>query len=655
MQNTLKNLFLTGSIAASLAHAAGDDTTKIYKGQEVVVTATRMAIAPEDAPAQVRLISSEEIQRVNGTTAADILQIIDGVNIRDYGATGGVKTISTRGLLSANVTILLDGNPINDQQNGIVDLALLPLSSIDRVEFVSGGASALYGGNAMGGVVNLITRKASQDLHASVKGGIGSFGARNGAFELGERFDSIGMIAGISQESGNDDFPFLYHRINAADTTLNRINADYKRTLAYWNGDYRPSNDITVNSFVHYVKFERGVPGSLPYPSADARQSDEAFRAALGVTLHLEQNFSATLNGSYNHNIEIYREPSSMTDLSYTSQQWMLNAQCEWKPISWDRVVGGAEYGENTLDANGISGSNFYGTLYLDTLVMSPLRIQESAYLSNECTLQNESDWFDRVVLYQTLREDYYSDVKDDAFSPKLGANIRINKQYNVHIRSSWGQDFRVPTFNDLYYPNYNNPNLSPERSTAFDVGVLGSIDQTGRQTLEITYFNIAAKDKIVNGTFGPYNIGQAENSGLEVRYDYHSIDNHFDAYAGFSFVDARKKDRISETDSTYNKYLSFVPLASGVFGISFETEIGRVSINEIYTGLRYVDYDNVNSSFLPAYAITNVNFSKTFPLSSTKLAVRCVFQNVFDVDYQSYPGYPMPGRSVRVSAEVEY
>jgi vitamin B12 transporter len=212
-----------------------------------------------------------------------------------------------------------------------------------------------------------------------------------------------------------------------------------------------------------------------------------------------------------------------------------------------------------------------------------------------------------------------------------------------------------VPTFNDLYYPNYNNSNLSPERSTAFDVGVLGSIDQTGRQTLEITYFNIAAKDKIVNGTFGPYNIGQAENSGLEVRYDYHSIDNHFDAYAGFSFVDARKKDRISETDSTYNKYLSFVPLASGVFGISFETEIGRVSINEIYTGLRYVDYDNVNSSFLPAYAITNVNFSETFPLSSTKLIVRCVFQNVFDVDYQSYPGYPMPGRSVRVSAEVEY
>ncbi|MGD0591369.1 MAG: TonB-dependent receptor [Bacteroidota bacterium] len=647
MQHTLNFFFLTGCIAASLAHAAGDDTTKIYKGQEVVVTATRSAIAPEDAPAQVRLISSEEIQRINGTTAADILQIVDGVNIRDYGATGGVKTISTRGLLSANITILLNGNPINDPQNGIVDLALLPLSSIDRVEFVSGGASALYGGNATGGVVNLITRKASQDLHASVKGDIGSFGARNEAFELGGRFDSIGMVAGISHESGSDDFPFLYHRINAADTTLNRTNADYNRTLTYWNGDYRPSNDITVNSFIQYVKFERGDPGSLAFPSADARLSDETFRATLGTTCQLEENISATMNANVNHNLENSRDTSNATDLSYRSFYWMLNAQCEWKPISWDRVVGGAEYGENTLEANGIS----FGFPF----IMNPVRIQKSVYLSNECRLENESDWFNLVVLYQTLREDYYSDVKDDALSPKLGANIRINEQYNVHIRSSWGQDFRVPTFNDLYYPNYNNPSLSPERSTAFDVGVLGSIDQTGRQTLEITYFNIAAKDKIVNGTFGPYNIGQAESSGLDVRYDYNSIDNRFDAYAGFSFVDARKKDKISETDSTYNKYLSFVPLASGVLGLSFETEIGRVSINEIYTGLRYVDYENVNSSFLPAYAITNVNFSKTFPLSSTKLTVRCTVQNVFDEDYQSYPSYPMPGRSVRVSAEVEY
>jgi vitamin B12 transporter len=647
----MRSLF--GTIACSVlflsnAAAADADTAKTYHTNEVVVTATRTAIHPEDAPAQVRIVSTEDIQRINGTTTADIMTLVNGVSVSDYGATGGMKTITTRGLPASNVTILIDGNPINDQQNGLVDLSLLPLSSIDRIEFVSDGASALYGGNATGGVVNLITRKASQDMHISISGGLGSFAARSGAFELGGRFKDIGMIAGISQESGSDDFPFLYHRTNAADTTLYRTNADYTRTLAYWNGDYQPSNNISVNSFVHYVKFERGTPGSLSWPDAHSRQSDETFRIALGVTYQIEENFLVTINGSYNHTIEIFS--GSWGSSTYKNNQGLLNAQVEWRPLECDRVIGGAEYGENTLDVDG------WG--------LSPLRIQKSAYLSNEYTLQRESDWFDRFIFYQTLREDYFSDVKDDALSPKLGANIRLNKEYNVHIRGSWGKNFRVPTFNDWYYANNNNPNLRPERSTTFDGGVVGSLDRTGRQTLEITYFHIDATDKIVSQkitpfTSVPYNLGQAENSGLEVRYDYHSADDRFEAYAGFSFVDARKKDKISETDSTYNKFLNGVPLSSGVLGLSFETAVGRISINETYTGLQYFDptftNTNTNSYSLSAYTLTDVHFMERFSLSRYQITINASVKNIFDTDYQSYTDYPMPGRSFRVSAAIEY
>ena len=646
MQCMLKIIFIAGFISANLAFAADEDTTKIYSGQEVVVTATRTAIAPEDAPAQVRLVSPQEIQRINGTTIVDIMQTVDGVQIMNYGATGGLKSISLRGLSSENISILLNGNPINDAEYGYIDLSLLPIEAIDRIEVSQGGSSALFGGDAAGGVVNIITRKASHDIHASIKGGVGSFGAVNGAFELKGRIDSVGMIAGVSQESGKDNFPFLFHRINSPDTTLIRTNADYTRMLAYCNGDYEPSNDISVNSFVHFVKFERGEPGSISLPSADARQNDEVFRAGLSAKFQPVQNISATLNSSYNHDIEIYREPSSTTDLSYASQQWMLNAQCEWKPISWDRVVGGAEYCRNALNVDGLSWGY--------PLLMSPLRIQESLYLSNECTLQNESEWFDRFIFYQAMREDYFSDVNTDVFSPKLGINIRVNKQYNVHIRGSWGQNFHVPTFDDLYYPNYSNPNLNPERSTTFDMGILGSLDRTGRQTLEITCFDVIVKYKIVyNTNYVPYNIGQAENSGIEARYDYHSADSRFDAYTGFSFVDARKKDRISETDSIYNKYLQYIPLASGVFGLSFQTEIGRISIIETYTGLRYIDAANINS--LPAYALTDVNLMENISLSHYQLTINASIKNIFDTDYQSYAGYPMPGRSFKICLGLEY
>ena len=293
MRHTWVKYFVLGFCSMHFIFAADEDSTRIYKANDIVVTATRTAIAPEDAPAKVRLVSSEEIQRINGTTSADILQTLDGVQLMDYGGSGGVKKVLFRGLSPENTSILFNGMPINDAEYGYLDLNLLPVEDIERVEVTQGGSSALFGGYAAGGVVNIITRKAERDLHAVITGGAGSFGARNCALELEGRIDSIGIVAGVSQESGSDDFPFLYHRINAADTVLHRTNADYKRTLAYWNGDYQPSSDISVNSLIHYVRFDRGSPGPLSDPSTDARLSDETFRTALGVTYRIADNFSA--------------------------------------------------------------------------------------------------------------------------------------------------------------------------------------------------------------------------------------------------------------------------------------------------------------------------------------------------------------------------
>jgi len=96
------------------------------------------------------------------------------VYVNYYGAVGGVKNLTFRGLSTENSLILINGNPINDPQNGSVDLSLLSVNAIDRMEVVNGGGSALYGSDALGGVVNIITRHASEDLHARVQGDIGS-------------------------------------------------------------------------------------------------------------------------------------------------------------------------------------------------------------------------------------------------------------------------------------------------------------------------------------------------------------------------------------------------------------------------------------------------------------------------------------------------
>ena len=629
------------------AIAAEKDTTKTYLANEVVVIATRSAIPPSDAPSPVQIISSSFIQEVSPITVADLLRLTNGVYINYYGAAGGVKNLTFRGLSTENSLILINGNPINDPQNGSVDLSLVSVNAIDRMEVMNGGGSALYGSDALGGVVNIITRQASDDLHAHIQGEIGSFSAARALADVQGRIIGIGMLAGVSREYGNDDYRFIFHRQTINDIILNRRNADYQRTQLYWNGDYQASDIMNVNTTVQYIKFERGVPGPVYSAStiSVARQNDETFHATFGSHIRLQNSLSIVLNGAFNHNSEYYRDSLEPSDGLYGTKYYSFNGQIDWSPTIWDHLLAGCGYGGGYLDASGISWGS--------PLEMHPVRVQKSFYLSNENTAQTEAEWLSRMSFYQSIRYDYYSDITEDAVSPKLGVNIRIYQPYDIHIRSSWGKNFRVPTFNDKYYPLFGNPNLNPERSTAFDIGVLGVLERSGKQSVQITYFDIESDKKIAFNGYLPYNIGEAQNSGLEVRYDYHSSDNKLYAFFGFSCTNAIKKNKSVPIDSSYNKQLPYVPKSLGILGISFDTEIGKIFINQSMAGLRYITADESKS--LPAYTLTDVSFMKKFDLTNIQWTLHCSVNNVFDIDYQSFEGYPMPGRSFRASISADY
>jgi vitamin B12 transporter len=629
------------------ALAADKDSTKTYHEKDVVVIATRSEISPSDAPSPVQIISSSSIQQLHATTIADLLHLTNGVNIKYYGSTGGVKNLTFRGLSTENSLILVNGNPINDPQNGSVDLSLFSVNTIERMEIFNGGASALYGGDALGGVVNIITRRASNDLHMCVQGDVGSFGAVRTLAEVQGRFAGVGLLAGVSREYGNDNYKFIFHRQTLNDTTLIRKNADYHRTQVYWNSDYQISDLVDINTTLQYIWFQRGAPGPVysPFSVSVARQSDETLRATFGSHVKLYDHLLITFDGAFNRNSEVYRDSLEPSDAFYHSKNYTLNGQIEWSPLTWDRIIAGGEFGEGYLDASGISWGS--------PLTMHPVRVQKSLYLSNESVYQTEREWFDRISFYQSIRYDNYSDIYEDAVSPKLGMNIRIYQKYEVHIRSSWGKNFRVPTFNDKYYPVFGNPRLNPERSTAFDIGIIASLEQSGRQILQVTYFDIDSEKKIAFNNMFPYNIGEAENSGLEIRYDYHSLDNTIDAFFGLSIINAVKKGKSGTLDPSYNKQLPYVPKSLGILGFSIETEIGKIVVNQSVMGSSFITPDEGKS--LLAYTLTDIKYQKKLKLAHPGLILQCSVSNLFDVEYQSFEGYPMPGRSYNLGLGIEY
>ena len=559
---------------------------------------------------------------------------------------GATKTISLRGMSAENVLILVDGNPTNDPQNGIIDLNLLPLDGVNRVEVMSGGGSALYGSDASGGVINIMTRRAKEGVHARLVREAGSYGEQRTLTEVQGRFSGIGIIAGATREFGYDDYPFTVNRQNSTDTVMNRHNSDYARQQVYGSADMQVRDDIKLNASANYVKFERGIPGSLTYVLETARQNDEVFRATFGSEWQTADNFSLNVSGSYTHSNEEYLEPSlyGTTDLWYHEHYYSINSHLAWSPMVEDQILCGIEYEGGLLKADGLS--------YSIPFAMSPTRFQKSVYLSNSYTCQYKTEWFDKIVLYQSLRSDYYTERFGNALSPRVGVNVRLYQPYEIHVRGSWGQNFRVPTFNDLYYPNYSNPNLNPEHSTNIDAGVIAHLEQSGKQTLQVTYFAAWTEDKIATGTdYVPYNIGKAENKGVEVRYDYHASDNTFDAFFGISFVEAI--NTTSDTESVYHKQLPFIPKSQGTFGISFLTELGRINIQHMVIGERYKNADNSNE--LSAYSLTDVNIVKQIAYSGFQLTMRCAVNNVFNAHYQVMENYPMPGRTFRLSVGIDY
>lgn len=653
----------------SSGFAAEEDTTKTYLANDVVVTATRTEILLSDAPSPIQVLSLEKIQSMNGTAVSDILRFTHGIEIKDYGTTGGIKNIGFRGLSTENVSILIDGQPINNPQYGSMDLSLLPLQTIDRIEVLYSGASALYGGNALGGVINLVTRHPSDSTRCVARIETGSYGRSQMAAELEYRLQNIGVLVNLSKESGKDNYPFMYERSQKSDTTLMRENADYRRDQVFISARGQLFEQMDFFSSMQYADFERGVPSYInwaqvtkamlkysygydwavsDYSPSPARQHDKIYRLQAGSTVKVMEGLAFTLKGIYNYNDEQYDEniPIIPTNLLYQSRSYTLNGEMSWALIPEDRILSGMEYGKGWLRVSGSS----WGFPF----TMEPEREQKSAYLSNEIRIERDAEFLDRVMLFQTVRYDGYSDVRDAAISPKLGANIRVSQSHNIHVRGSWGRNFRVPTFNDLYYPNYNNVNLQPERSTAFDVGITGFLDDLGGQALEATYFHIRTTDKIVVGAdWRPYNIGVAENSGIEIRYDYHSRDGKADVFFGLEYIEALKENKDSPIDPAYRKQLVYIPRSSGVMGGSFRSGIGTINIQNSITGLRFINTDNTKS--LPAYILTDVNVVNKISLENIRVIVSCAVNNLFDTQYQSVLDYPMPGRMYRISMGIEY
>lgn len=617
---------------------AGEDSIRTYYAGDVVVTATRSSIQAKDSPSPVQVLTAQDIQRTNGNSIADVLRSSTSVFLKDRGPDASLKTISLRGAASEHILVLVDGVRMNNFQNGSVDFSLLPMQNIDRIEVVRGGSSALYGADALGGVINIITSRPTETMQIHAEASGGSFAYRRYVLEMRGRISGLGLVAGFMNDHAVGDYPFTYHKDDGVDVALTRTGADFNRTQFYLNSDYNLDTRSAITFSIQRVKMDQGVPGSLTFPSA-GRQTDDAVIAIATVHDNHLHDCNLDLRLGYNYGFETYTLQMFPLTYHYRTPLVTMNPQMQWIMNTWDRLIVGGEFVEGTLE--GITSEG------------SVKRIQRSVYVSNEMFFQRESPLWDRLSLYQAIR---YDDLSEgvSSFSPKLGFNVRLFRDWETRIRASYGKNFRMPTFNDLYDPFLGNPLLKPEYSDCFDVGIEAALDRMGMHFVQLTYFDIDTRDRILpNAFYFPVNVHEAQSKGIEGRYDIRLLSNTLNAFADVTLNNAVRRNGNGQADSTEGKQLLNIPKTVGSFGLFYQAFGMRLNVIHTITSKRYIAEDESKS--LPGYSLTSINLSLSIPVKIIRLSLRAEASNIFDTEYEIVQGYPMPGRTYRVTAAIGY
>lgn len=239
--------------------------------EEIVVTATRVEESIKDVAQDVSVITKKEIESGSYRSVSEVLRNVMGLKLFEYGNRGSLASVSLRGSTAEQVLILIDGKRLNKPGDGQFDLNAIsiPLENIERIEILRGSSSALYGADAMGGVINIITRIPDEPV-TKFTASYGRFVARNINLNTSRKIGKAGFYFSVAKEASEGFRANMQYDIDSINTKFT----------------YDISNDIHINLNVGYSHKDVGLPGSLTWLTPDATQTDETLLT--GVTLKIK-------------------------------------------------------------------------------------------------------------------------------------------------------------------------------------------------------------------------------------------------------------------------------------------------------------------------------------------------------------------------------
>jgi vitamin B12 transporter len=604
--------FLAGLFGGTASYAQETDSNEV--DDALIVYGVRLEQAATEIGSSVSVLTADDIDALGTNFLLDAIATIPGVTINQNGSFGGPASVRIRGASSEQTLVIIDGVVANDPTSpgGGFDFARIDPANIERIEVLKGPQSTLWGTDAIGGVVNIVTKRPEEGMNGKVFAQAGSFNSFRGGAEFqgaSERFDfrlaatdtSTDGISKADENNGNTEN-------DGYDATT--VSAQAGMRLA---GDARlQANLLWTDAESEFDSFSFGDQGNV----ADGDEVSKTEELVANISLHLPLFGGKLENVVLAGYSDIDRNNFSDGSSSFSSKgdRKTYRYQGTLRVNVSNRIAFGAEreYSESNGDDIAING--LFALYELQAL--------------------------DSLTVTAGIRRDDH-----DRFDAETTGRIAIayNPTDQLTLRASWGEGFKAPT---LFQTTFfccgaigPNPNLQPETSEAYDVGVTFRTPDA-RGELGLTYFDQDSTNLIVfSFAVGAYeNLSSATSSGIELDARYRLTD-WLEAGIAYAYIDAKDGSGMP---------LIRVPERSGDLLLSFNPD-GRISgtIQVKYNGEEHDPNGSVDSW-------TRVDLAGRYALSeSVELYAR--IENLFDAQYQQILGYGTPGLSGHLGARLSF
>ena len=616
------------------------DTDSVTNLTEVEVTARRIPMATRQE------LSGTSLQSLSSTSIADALKYFAGVQIKDYGGLGGLKTVNVRSLGSQHVGVYIDGIRITNAQNGTVDLGKYSLSTLESVSLYN--ANKLEMGQspseyASGATVYLRTRRPSTDS-LSVLAGIGSFHTYRGRVNL--QFNRRGWQGFIDGEYlySKGDYPFRY-KSEYEDTVGRRRNSD----IEYYRIEGALFKKGFAAHFYSYVS-ERGCPGGIVRRLSDkytniGREWDTDIFVQGSWQHRFNPSHFLRVNAKYSHEYLRYNtnydenQNTARVDNHYYQNDGYASVAWCFSPFPWFYLNAGYDARMSWLTAD---LRNFSYVRRLDQKGVVDVRLEWRAFRA------------EASLLYQHYKD--HTRIQAGAADPISRCTPAISLGWarrGLSLRAWYKKIFRVPTLNDLYYTQAGNRNLKPEYTRQWNIGA--EYDYSGGPwlaTAQVDAYINHIDNRIVclplRGTYtwSMMNYGKTFCRGLNASLSgtYMPGDWAFTLLGSLTLQhDVNRTDPADE--DTYDVPICYSPKFScGITGIVAWRNFS-LTVSELHVSKRiwsYADPDDI----LSPYNNVDVKISGQWKWFIASLEIN----DLFDVQYEHIPRYPMPGRTIRFS-----